>query len=464
MRSSTARRNHGHRLRGPERYNSGVESRESAIPLKRSAKRSVERSAGSGAEVVKRFHSPGRLDRLRDGARASSEYKTLCELTERGLAVPRPIAVRHAARGWELATAWIEGAAPLSDVLSGRTPWPTSAEELVRSLGDLLARAHAIGLDHPDLHSGNVLVAAGARAWLVDVHGARLTSGPSARIAVRDLVQLAADTRERLPLGLRARLLTAWRAALPPAFARTLPPQMHLAETVEREARIRRRATIERARRRWTRNSSSCRARSIAAFSGFVSAELGDCDPLPYRTGAGRVVLEDLTPRTMRAHWYASARLCDHGLRAARPLVFSTAPQAWAAFGLPRAARPLSQALHGADPRARLAIAASLGDLAGSLFDRGLSLSELSAQSLFVDERHAVWLGPIRSIRALHFDAPPLSIGGPGWALVLRTVARSDDERIDFASAFVRAQRSGRPTRARVARELRAALEVSSNA
>jgi tRNA A-37 threonylcarbamoyl transferase component Bud32 len=440
-----------------------VESRESAIPLKRSAKRSVERSAGSGAEVVKRFHSPGRLDRLRDRARASSEYETLCKLTERGLAVPRPIAVRHTAHGWELVTAWIDGAASLSDVLAGRTPWPTSAEELVRSLGGLLARAHAIGLDHPDLHSGNVLVADGARAWLVDVHGARLTARPSARIAVRDLVQLAADTRERLSLGLRVRLLAAWRAALPPAFARTLPPQAELAETVEREARIRRRATLERARRRWTRNSSSCRARSIAGFSGFVSAELGDCDPLPYRTGAGQVLLEDLAPRKLRAHWYASARLCDHGLRAARPLVFSCAPEAWAAFGLPRGTRSLSQALHDADQHARRTIAASIGDLAGSLFDRGLSLSELSADSLFVDEHHAVWLGSIPSIHAVAIDAPPLSIGGPDWALVLRSVVRSDDERIEFASAFVRAQRSGRPTRARVARELRAALEVSSN-
>lgn len=440
-----------------------MESRESAIPLKRSAKRSVERCAGSGSEVVKRFHSPGRLDRLRDRARASSEYKTLCELTERGLAVPRPIAVRHTTHGWELATEWIEGAVPWSEVLAERAPWPTSAEKLVKSLGALLARAHAIGLDHPDLHSGNVLVAADARAWLVDVHGARLRPGPSARIAVRDLVQLAADTRERLSPGLRARALAAWRAELPDTFARTLPHQEELAETVEREARARRRATIERARRRWTRNSSSCRAHSVAGFSGFVSAELGDCDPLPYRTGAGQVVLEGLTPRKTRAHWYASARLCDHGVRAARPLVFSCTPTAWAAFGLPHGARSLSRSLRDADLHARHAIAGSLGDLAGSLFDRGLSLPELSAESLFVDEHHAVWLGSIPSIRELHVDAPPLSIGGPGWPAVLRTVAQSKSERMEFTTAFVNAQRSGRPTRARVAMDLRAALEVSSH-
>lgn len=390
----------------------------------------------------------------------------LCELTERGLAVPRPIAIRHTEGGWEIATEWLEGAVALSDVLAGRAPWPSPPELLIRSLGELLARVHALGLDHPDLHSGNVMVASGARAWLVDVHGARIVPGGlTPRTALRDLVQLAADTRERLSPALRARVITAWRAALPRSLALALPPAAELASDVERSARMKRRATVRHARTRWTRNSSACHVRASADFRGFVSVELGDRDPLSLRTSAAEsertvLTLGDRPWRELRASWYAAVRLCDHGLRCAQPLALSCAPRVWAAFGLPSGTRPLFDALKNADTHARRAIGSSLGDLAGGLFDRGLCLPDLRADALFVDGACALWLGRIGSIDDLSPAANPLAIGGARWWEVLRAALRCADERALFVSAFVRAQRSGWLPRARVLAALTDALEV----
>ncbi len=412
-----------------------MEPGDRAIPLKQSAKRSVERTVertgGPGAEVVKRFHSPGPFDRWLDRVRARSEYEMLRELVARDMPVPRPIEVRRTERGWELSTEWIDGAVSLADVLAGRARWPAPKESVARTLGALLARAHAAGLDHPDLHGGNVLVGPGDRAWLVDVHGARIHPRPSSRIAVRDLVQLAADTRERMPVGLRARVLSAWRSALPSSIASELPPQKELADTVERAARERRRAAVERARTRWTRNSSACRARSSPEFTGFVSAEIADRDPNELRTrSAAIIVLDDMPARDLLAHWYCAARLLDHGLRAARPLVYSRSPHPWAAFGLPAGARALEST------KVR-AFEGSIGDLAGSLFDRGLAVPSFDPSSLYVDEHGEVCLGPVASLRNLAPNEPP-RFSGKGSA------------------AFVSAQLSGPRERERV----RAALEA----
>ena len=178
--------------------------------VKRSAKRTCERlDAGGRALFVKRYHDPGALSRLFDRARAAHELRVLAELARRGVDVPRPVEARVRAGRWELVTEWVEGAASLDDVLRGRAARPPGASgapgacaappgACAAALGALLARAHERGLDHRDLHPGNLLLAPGGRALLCDLRAARLSPAAVApELALRDLAALAGAVRER---------------------------------------------------------------------------------------------------------------------------------------------------------------------------------------------------------------------------------------------------------------------------
>ena len=60
-------------------------------------------TAGISARgIVKRYHAPGPLDRLRDPARARREFETLGLLHAAGLPVPRPLGVERTEAGVEL--------------------------------------------------------------------------------------------------------------------------------------------------------------------------------------------------------------------------------------------------------------------------------------------------------------------------------------------------------------------------
>jgi len=349
-----------------------------AIPLKRSPRRTVERvePARGAAVVVKRYHHPGAIARLFDRTRAEQEFAVLRRLEDAGVGVPRPIATRRRDDRWELVTACIEGAVSLADILEGKVRTPAPAGSIAKSLATLLASAHAAGLDHPDLHPGNLLVQPDGRAWIVDVRGARVRPGAAAASLRRDLVALESGTRERADPRTRARFLVAYLRALDPRLARVLPERRALAREIERAARIHRRESVRRARLRWTRLSSVCSPLDVDGLAGFRAVEVDD--------RARTVEVRGVAWRTLLAAWYAAARLCDHAIPSARPLLLVRAPERRAVFALPAGARPLRP-----DEEHRV------DELHRALRDRALALEGTFREALFVRADGRIGLGPL---------------------------------------------------------------------
>lgn len=354
---------------------------EPAIPLKQNPRRTVEVLPASSdspeARVVKRYHHPGPLARFLDGSRAREEMRLLRELARRGVPVPRAIETRRVDGGFELVTEWIEGALSLDRMVP--------SAELVRGAARTLARAHVAGLEHPDLHPGNLLVQPGGRTWIVDVRGARIGRGFDAGTARRDLVGLASASRERISSSLRARFLLEYARSLPEDLRAKLPKLAQLAREVEFAARIHRREAVRRSRKRWTRLSSVCRPIRTAELEGFASIEAGD----------DALVLRDRSWRKLLAAWYAAARIHEHGIPCARPCVLSRSPERFAKFALPPGARV-------SDPTAS---SSARHTIEAALEDRGLALEGCCDEVVRVDRGGRAWITPLTSARLVDFDA-----------------------------------------------------------
>ena len=380
--------------------------------LKRSPFRTV--LAREGDRVVKRFHHPGALGALRDSRRARREHEVLARLAEAGVRVPSPLGVLRTKDGVELTMARIEGARTLEERWAERASdpgRPALAREELASLGTLLAGLHRAGIDHPDLHPGNVLLDRAGHAWAVDFHAARPRRRLRARHALRDLVALAAHARELTRAPERARVLRAWCAAAPEELLRAARELG--AVGLEARARRHRRERIEHWAGRWTRPSSRVsvergpgdrrllRARPPRAPR--VGDERDAADALAafhaQRT-PGALVLE-LDASEARARWLLAVRLFEHHLPVPRPL---------------------SLVLEGG--RGRLALdpagatvhlapgdeATRLGTLLGQLHDRGLEPERLAAADLVEGAGGWFWKPPV-SLRAVD----PLATGWPRW-------------------------------------------------
>ncbi|KAF0245680.1 MAG: hypothetical protein FD180_1400 [Planctomycetota bacterium] len=98
---------------------------------------------------------------------ADSEWKALTHLSRQGVPVPRPVAWSPAPGGGAvLATQEIAGAVPLKEAYS---------RELLPAVAVLLRSLNGSGFLHLDLHTGNILVAAG-RLFVIDLHRGRIGS------------------------------------------------------------------------------------------------------------------------------------------------------------------------------------------------------------------------------------------------------------------------------------------------
>lgn len=350
--------------------------------------------------VVKRFHNPSAVQALRDRSRAAAEERVLSLLHARDLPVPRPIAVRRAGGAWEVVMERIEGAVDLWALLRGAAPAPLPLEELAARVGALLARAHRAGLDHPDLHPGNVLVDASGSPWLVDFHKARVRPrlAPLA-LGERDLVALLAYVRESLDPGARARLVAAWlgaSGAAPPGGGAAF------AADLEQRARFHRRAWVAHAEGRWLRESSVCevhagpdgalcarRGTPLAAVRALLDAP-GRGIELRSAGGIDALVLACLPAAELRARWCLAARLAEHGLPALPPLALGARA---AAFRLPEGAHAPDVPL----------TPAQAGRLLGALHDRGLGVTRLDGNA-WLDGEEALLAPPAR---IAHVDARP---------------------------------------------------------
>ena len=266
----------------------------------------VEWSTGTPRRVIKRFHAPGILDRLRDGHRARREVHALHRLARLGFPVPRNARARRVQGHWQLETDAIEGGRSLDQILDGGHPWPVPAGQVARNLASLLARMHRRRLVHTDPHPGNVVIDARGQAWLVDAAQVRRSWGP--RPLRRLLVILAASVRETANRGFRLRFLHQLEAQL----GRILIPRSDY-EAFERQARARRRAHVQRQLDRWTRESGVVTAvRPIPDRPGWRLRRL---PPGPWRR---------LRPNDAAAGlriWTELARWREHHIPGPRPIL-----------------------------------------------------------------------------------------------------------------------------------------------
>lgn len=248
---------------------------------------------------------------------------------------------------------WLEGARTLESIVDAGE----SVERLARPLARMLARLHALGIDHPDLHAENVLVDRSGEPWLVDLDKARQRKSTTPARVERDLASLEGWARERLPIRVRLRFLCAWRAALYPELQSEFAHDRALARRVASAARAQRRAVIERSARKWLRESSRTELRHIEG--AVLVTRRGMRAPLTAALAArdGSVlVLEGLRRDELLVRWSNAARLLEHRIPAFEPLSLSRSGPCWAAFSTP--VRP----------------AESEEELARLLTDRGLAI------------------------------------------------------------------------------------------
>jgi len=385
-------------------------------PLKQGPGRSVhlEREPDSDvARVVKRFHGGRPWSFLHDGSRSRREFEALRFLYALGVAVPEPLARARIGGVYEVAMAFLPDTVTLQSLYPARELWPLAPERLAAPLGELLAGLHFAGLDHDDLHAGNVLVGPGGRVWAIDFHAARLRRRLDGKVLLRDLVRLAAGAREFVPQRFRARVLLAWQRALPDDLRELLEPTALLTAKIERSARERRRDVVLARRKRWTRAGTAVRRVAGAGVSGFVrvdldaawarslafacarSSKLQHLDvPFPGARTRRLLVLRGTSHAQLREIWYAAARLDEHRIPVMSPLCLIRTPLPCAAFEVPRNAAFLAVTPQRELPP-RHELARDLGHLCGSLHDRLLAPTALGPEHVLVTPRGELCLAGV---------------------------------------------------------------------
>lgn len=398
--------------------------------LKRGRRRTVELVAGASERVVKRVSTAGALGVHRARA-ARREFEVQARLFEAGLAVAQPLGIERGPGFVELSMRRIDGARSLAELMQAGVEFaPGEREQLAVALGRLLARAHALGLEHADLHEKNVLVGADGRPRLIDFHGARLRARASTRVALRDLIQMEAATRERVSARLRRRALIAWWKAVDER-ARPARSLRELASSIGPAARERRRQVLLRSQRRWLRDSSATRRLEIDGERALVRVELADGEARALDAGAWSpastraLCVRGRAARDVRALWCAGARLEEHALDAARPLALVEGRRARAWFSLPRAAAALGKAWASASQARRLELARGLGTLFGSLADRGLRIGPRAVETTGLDAESA----------RLCSDGIVATPDGRAWVVPLHTLLSGAQDEDGFAAS-----------------------------
>lgn len=118
-------------------------------------------------------------------------------LRGRGVATPRVLvaAATRAGIGYraDLATEWLGPGHDLAALLRAGTYPAAERHAALVAAGREVGRAHAAGLDHPDLQLGNLFLRPPPeawRAWLLDLDRARIRPAPSAARAEANLARL----------------------------------------------------------------------------------------------------------------------------------------------------------------------------------------------------------------------------------------------------------------------------------
>ena len=162
----------------------------------------VESLAGSAERVhVRRSLHGGWLAPLWHGYRGGirrlrREMELTAQLRGAGAPVPQPAFVVAARKGllWRAAfcTIHIEGATDAIQFLES-SPEQKSIQQAAAAVGHAIAHVHRLGLLHPDLHLGNLLLrheGGEFSAWIIDLDGARLARRLSKKQRLRQLKRI----------------------------------------------------------------------------------------------------------------------------------------------------------------------------------------------------------------------------------------------------------------------------------
>lgn len=337
--------------------------------LKRSRYRAAARieADGLGPVIVKVHRPSGVADTLRAAvrrSRASSEWRAARCLAGAGIPTPEILGSFVRRRGPLLAAAataarFVPDRDTFAPALNSRSPREAKAL-LVRAAGWIRAM-HDRGIEHRDLHSGNVLVARGpaesCEMLFVDLHKAQVGRPVPGSGRVRDLAQWLHSLAEAVGPGGRLRSLLAYAGvqrggARPTGFARFV---RRVERAVARRERVRIRSRSRRCVEEntdftrsvgegagWRRLDVSVAAvrRAIAAHDRVLSAGPREAVVKRGRKSSvtrdgGVVVKESFRARTLltrlarlavpdldRAGYENAHRLLVRSIATARPLAF----------------------------------------------------------------------------------------------------------------------------------------------
>jgi tRNA A-37 threonylcarbamoyl transferase component Bud32 len=298
-----------------------------------------------GPVILKRYRSSGAWRRFRDGLRARHEMKMLTRLRDSGLRVPQPHSCERREGVWTLCVQAVQGARSLSEFLAPLSPIvaPGAKASMARNLGTLVGHAHALGLDHGDLHGGNLLLDEEGDAWLIDVPKARVRKPATSAIIERDLIVLNAEAREFVPRDLLHRFWASWRKSfLAHGGAPTLASREML-KRVESGAITHRRDSLKQHEDRWVRESGVCEVREHNGKT--VLAAKNPAASAWFENESQHIFTDTVNDEVFHA-WKHVGRAWQHGLPCVIPLYLEPGTPPRAVYLLPRALVSMGLALN----------------------------------------------------------------------------------------------------------------------
>jgi len=101
-------------------------------------------------------------------SRAMQEFELLSWMRTQGLMVPEPVAARYQPCGLFYRADLLTRMIPESRTLAELLREAPLGEQAWQSVGQAVARMHALGVDHSDLNCRNIMMDAAKQVWLID--------------------------------------------------------------------------------------------------------------------------------------------------------------------------------------------------------------------------------------------------------------------------------------------------------